>query len=76
MPWYRVYGKVTGSKYLGVFEAASQEEALEKAYASAGGHVGFCHQCSAQCEGAEVEPNSAEEIEESTSKPKRGAKKP
>lgn len=31
MAKYRVYGKVSGTKYLGVFEADSPEEAEDKA---------------------------------------------
>ena len=49
---YHVYGTVVGSKYLGEFEAASEEEAIEKASNEA--YVSFCHQCSQECENAEV----------------------
>lgn len=45
MPKYRVYGVVTGTKYLGVFEADTQEEAEQMALESNENHVSICHQC-------------------------------
>jgi hypothetical protein len=58
MPRYRVVGKVAGSKYLGEFEADSPDEAIEKALAE-NGMVCLCHQCSSECEDAEVDVDPA-----------------
>ena len=57
---YRVYGKVTGSIYLGIFEAESAEEAIEIANEEAGGPIALCHECAGKCEDAVVEPIEAE----------------
>ena len=46
MPKFEVYGLLTGSKYLGEFEAATEAEAIEMALASGKNHVSLCHQCS------------------------------
>ena len=43
---FHVYGKMTASKYLGVFEAASEEEAVDMALSSDKNHTFLCHQCS------------------------------
>lgn len=59
MKRYHVYGKVTGSIYLGEFSAKDEEEAMQKATEQS--HVGFCHQCNSQCEDPEVEATAAEE---------------
>ena len=64
MPRYHVYAKVTGSKYLGEFEADSPEQAMEKADASTAARVSFCHQCSIQCENPEAVADDASEIED------------
>jgi hypothetical protein len=55
MPRFRCYGKVVGSKYLGVFEAETEEEATEKALASEAACISLCHQCAGECEDPEVE---------------------
>jgi hypothetical protein len=57
---WRVNGTVVGGKYLGEYEADTAEEAVELALDEA--HVSFCHQCSGECENAEVEDATAEEI--------------
>jgi hypothetical protein len=59
---WSVVGTVIGSKYLGEFEAATEEEAVEKALRRA--HVSLCHQCSDECSDAEVHEAHAELIEE------------
>lgn len=51
---YAAYGKVVGSKFLGVFEADSEEEAIEKVLESEQINIALCHHCSDQCEDAEV----------------------
>ena len=62
MPRYHVSATVIGSQYVGEFEAASPEAAIEKAQKIA--HVSFCHECANQCENAQIENISAEEIVE------------
>jgi len=55
-----VYGKVVGSKYLGVFEAETEAEAIELALESDAAHVSMCHQCSDHCESPEIDGGTAE----------------
>lgn len=52
---YHVTGVVTGSKYLGLFEANSEEEAIELAMESEAAHVSLCNQCSDECEDGQIE---------------------
>ena len=59
---FRVYGTVVGSKYLGIFEAESKEEAEEKALDTSS--VSLCHQCSEECEDPEISKTHAEEIKD------------
>lgn len=56
-----VYGAVVGSKFLGVFEAETEEAAVEKALESDECFVSFCHQCSDNCEDPQIETATAEE---------------
>jgi len=51
---------VVGSKYLGEFEAETEEEAIEKGLESNAAHVSLCHQCSGECEDPTIEEGSAE----------------
>lgn len=64
MPKFRVHGKVTGSAYMGEFEADTPEEAMAIANDEHGGPVSMCHHCSNKCEDAETEAVSAELISE------------
>lgn len=57
---YRVSGQVTGSKYLGVFEANTPEEAEEIAIEQNG--ISLCHQCAGECEDPEITHAFAELI--------------
>ncbi len=50
MKKYRVYGIFTGTKFLGVYEAASVEEAQVRGLNSTENHVSICHQCSSNLE--------------------------
>ena len=59
---YRVYGTVTGGKFLGIYEAASKEEAEDRAWAAA--HVCICHQCSREIDDPDITAVEAEEIAE------------
>ena len=62
---YRVWGKVVGTKYLGVFDAASKQEAEDLALESNEAHVALCWKCSGECDDAEIVEASAEEVAES-----------
>ena len=43
---YVVFGIVTGTKYLGTWEADSPDEAIDKALQSDDNHISVCHYCS------------------------------
>lgn len=45
MPKFSVYGTFTATKYLGDFEADTQEQAIELALDSDTNHASLCHQC-------------------------------
>lgn len=47
---WRVWGIVSGSKYLGTVKARTKNGALDKAEEMEEGYVSLCHQCSSQCE--------------------------
>jgi hypothetical protein len=61
MPRYRVVGTVVGTKYLGEFTADTAEQAVEMALESGQAFVDLCHQCSDQCDNAEISRADAEE---------------
>lgn len=64
MPKYSVTGVVTGSKHLGVFEAASEEEAISMAFDSdEAGCVSLCHQCDGECEDPHIHTAVASKVE-------------
>ncbi len=42
---YAVYGIVRGTKYLGVFEAENEEQAIQAALGSDANSLSLCHQC-------------------------------
>lgn len=63
MPKFRCYAAVTGSKYLGEFEAATKEEAEEMAAESDEAYASLCHQCARQIEDPEVVSVTAELVE-------------
>jgi hypothetical protein len=60
---YSVYARVTGSKFIGEFEARTEEEAIELAEKSDEAWVSFCHQCSGNCEDPETSEFVAEKSE-------------
>jgi len=64
MKW-RATGAVAGSKYLGEVEAATEEEAREKAWGLDSAGVSLCHQCSSECEDPEVQDIYVDPVEES-----------
>lgn len=53
MPKFRVSATVVGSKYIGEFEAETEEEALELAANSDEAWLNICHRCSSECEDAQ-----------------------
>ena len=55
MPKFYVTGVVSGSKYLGEFEAETEEQAIEMALASDRVAVCLCHHCSSECEDPEIQ---------------------
>lgn len=54
MPKYEIYALITGSKYLGEFEAANRKEAEALAWDSENCDVGFCHQCADECDEPQI----------------------
>jgi len=58
---YSVSASVRGSKYIGEFEASSKEEAMEIALKSDEMYISLCHQCSSECEDAEIDEVFVEE---------------
>lgn len=57
---YKAYGKVVSTRYLGEFEAVSQEGAREQAFASAAGKAPACFRC--RC-GAKASPSQVVEVQ-------------
>jgi hypothetical protein len=64
MPKFRVWAAVTGTKYLGEFEAETKEQAEEMALVSDAASVRLCHQCSDECEDPQCDSASAEPVED------------
>ena len=54
MPKWSAYGVVTGTKYIGTFEAETQEEAEEMALNSPRASVSVCYQCSDEVGDSEI----------------------
>lgn len=61
---WNVYGHVQAGKYLGVFKAATAEEAVALALNSDAASCSVCHQCANDVEDPEVTDASAEEVVE------------
>lgn len=59
---YSISAKVVGSKYLGEVEADSEEDAIQKGYSLGTTYISICHECSSQCEDAEVDEITATPI--------------
>lgn len=62
MPKFRVHGRVVGTKYIGEYEAATAADAEALAWRDA--HSSMCHQCSSECEDAEIDELVVEQVEE------------
>lgn len=60
MPKFDVWATVSGTKYLGEFEAKTKEDAEEMALVSDASSVRLCHQCNDQCEDPECTKAVAE----------------
>lgn len=65
MKKWNVYGKVVGSRYIGIFEAETEEAAIEKANNESDrcGSASVCHQCSDVIEEIEVIADAADEAD-------------
>lgn len=61
MKRWAVIGVVTGSKYLGTFEAETAEQAIEMALEGDTASCSLCHHCSRECEDPEIERAVASE---------------
>lgn len=64
---WSVSAVVTGSKFLGVFEAGTKKEAISAALHSDSAHVSLCRQCTDQCEDPEIVSADAWPVEENPS---------
>ena len=62
MKRWSVIGHVSGGKYLGDFEAETEEAAIELALESEAATVHLCHVCCNQCEDPTIEDGTAEEM--------------
>lgn len=60
MAKYRVYGKVVGTKYIGVYEGNTKEEAENKAYKDSS--ISLCHYCAEEISDPQIEELILEEI--------------
>ena len=60
MSKWNVYAIITGSKYLGEFEAETQEEAQDKAAESPDAYVSICHQCAKDIDDPQISEFQAE----------------
>ena len=58
---WHVYATVTGGKYLGTIMAPTREAAEEAAWDMDNAFANLCHQCSTECEDAEISKISVEE---------------
>ena len=61
MPKFHVYATVQGSKYLGVFTAKTEKDALAKAEDSDASDICMCHQCDEECSDPIITSMEAEE---------------
>lgn len=58
---FSVCAVIVESKFIGHFQAESEEQAIKMAGKEA--DVSLCHHCSAECENAEIEELIAEEVD-------------
>lgn len=50
MPKFRVYGNFTATKFLGVYEADTEEDAINQALSSEDNSASLCHHCADELE--------------------------
>ncbi len=62
MPRFHVYGAVKATKYLGEFDGATKEAAIEAAQSGQTNQIVLCHHCSGQCEDPEIDELTAEPV--------------
>lgn len=64
MTKYHISAIVQGSKFIGEFEADSKEEAIKMAWEHENAEVNLCHQCSDDCEDANIAEMDVYEVPE------------
>jgi hypothetical protein len=64
MPKFAVYGVATASKFLGEYEAETQDEAIEMARVEGDYSFHTCHQCARHVDIGDIYEEQAEEIPE------------
>lgn len=62
IPKYRVYGIITGDKFLGEYEAETEDQAKQQAEGEA--FINLCHHCSKEIDGAEIQELQIELVED------------
>jgi len=62
MAKYSVYGVINATKYIGEFEANSEEEAEEMAWDSETGFISICYHCSKEIEEPTIYEMVVEEV--------------
>lgn len=62
MKKYQVYGTISGSVLLGIYEAETPEQAIEKSEGHDGYGFSVCHKCSADLQIGDIEDVVAIEI--------------
>lgn len=72
MPRYRIYAAVHGTKCLGEYEAATEDEAIGMAVQE-NGHVSLCHHCGHELSDPEIGDCTAELVDDKPER-KRGTR--
>ncbi|MEJ6529603.1 hypothetical protein [Exiguobacterium sp. USCH10] len=62
MPKYMIHATVVASKYIGEYEAETEERAIEMAWKDA--HVSICHQCSGEVDEPQIDELHAEKVDQ------------
>ena len=60
MARFHIHGIVSGVKYLGEYEAETEQEAKDMAFASNKAYVSLCYICDHECEDAQIVEVTAE----------------
>lgn len=64
MAKYAVLGIIGASKFLGHYEAESEEEAIDKAEKNSSLYVSICHQCAEEIDIGEIYEIKADKIDD------------